>query len=74
MILETQELQFHLQLIHLNLFQLQDPVLQLFLHRIYDPDNKYEIKDGHYGLANVAPTIVTMMGLETPDCWQPSMI
>ncbi len=41
---------------------------------IYDPDNKYEIKDGHYGLANVAPTIVTMMGLETPDCWQPSMI
>ena len=41
---------------------------------IYDPDNKYEIKDGHYGLANVAPTIVTMMGLETPSCWQPSMI
>ena len=41
---------------------------------IYDPDNKYEIKDGHYGLANVAPTIVTMMGLETPDCWQPSLI
>ena len=41
---------------------------------IYDPDNKYEIKDGHYGLANVAPTIVTMMGLETPACWQPSMI
>ena len=41
---------------------------------IYDPDNKYEIKDGHYGLANVAPTIVTMMGLESPDCWQPSMI
>ena len=41
---------------------------------IYDPDNKYEIKDGHYGLANVAPTIVTMMGFETPDCWQPSMI
>lgn len=25
-------------------------------------------------LPNVAPTIVTMMGLETPDCWQPSMI
>ena len=41
---------------------------------IYDPDNKYEIKDGHYGLANVAPTIVKMMGLEAPDCWQPSMI
>ena len=36
--------------------------------------NKFQIKDGHYGLANVAPTIVTMMGLQTPDCWQPSMI
>ena len=41
---------------------------------IYDPDNKWMIKDGHYGLANVAPTIVTMMGLQAPDCWQPSMI
>ena len=41
---------------------------------IYDKDNKFQIKDGHYGLANVAPTIVTMMGLQTPDCWQPSMI
>ena len=39
------------------------------------PDaNKFQIKDGHYGLANVAPTIVTMMGLQAPDCWQPSMI
>ena len=33
---------------------------------IYDKDNKFQIKDGHYGLANVAPTIVTMMGLQTP--------
>ena len=41
---------------------------------IYDPDNKWTIKDGHYGLANVAPTVVTMMGLQAPDCWQPSMI
>ncbi len=41
---------------------------------IYDPVNKWTIKDGHYGLANVAPTIVTMMGLQAPDCWQPSMI
>ena len=41
---------------------------------IYDKDNKFQIKDGHYGLANVAPTIVTMMGLQAPDCWQPSMI
>lgn len=41
---------------------------------IWDPDTKYEVKDGAYGLANVAPTIVKMMGLTAPDCWECSMI
>ncbi len=41
---------------------------------IYDKDNKWEIVDGTYGLANVAPTIVKMMGLEAPACWEASMI
>ena len=41
---------------------------------IYDPDQKWTIKDGKYGLANVAPTIVKMMGLQAPDCWEESMI
>lgn len=41
---------------------------------IYDKDVKYTIKDGEYGLSNVAPTVVKMFGLEAPDCWQPSMI
>lgn len=41
---------------------------------IYDKDVKYEIKDGEYGLANVAPTVVKMFGLTAPDCWQSSMI
>ena len=41
---------------------------------IWDPYTKYVIKDGHYGLANVAPTIVKMMGLEAPACWEESMI
>ena len=41
---------------------------------IYDPDTKYVIHDGQYGLANVAPTIVKMMGLQAPDCWEKSMI
>ena len=41
---------------------------------IYDSDTKYVIHDGHYGLANVAPTVVTMMGLKAPDCWEKSMI
>ena len=41
---------------------------------IWDPDTKYTIKDGAYGLANVAPTIVKMMDIEAPDCWEDSMI
>ena len=41
---------------------------------IYDPDQKWTIKDGKYGLANVAPTIVKMMGFQSPDCWEESMI
>ena len=41
---------------------------------IYDKDVKYSIKDGNYGLANVAPTVVKMFGLTAPDCWEESMI
>lgn len=41
---------------------------------IYDKDVKYTIKDGEYGLANVAPTVVKMFGLTAPDCWLESMI
>ena len=41
---------------------------------IYDPDTKFEIRDGAYGLANVAPTIVKMMGIEAPDCWEESIV
>ncbi len=41
---------------------------------IYDKDVKYAIKDGKYGLANVAPTVVKMLGLEAPSCWEASMI
>ena len=41
---------------------------------IYDKDQKWEIKDGAFGLANVAPTIVKMMGFEAPCCWEDSMI
>ncbi len=41
---------------------------------IYDKDVKYTIKDGNYGLANVAPTVVKMFGLKAPDCWEDSMI
>ena len=41
---------------------------------IWDPDTKYEIKEGKYGLANVAPTVVKMLGLTAPGCWEDSMI
>ena len=41
---------------------------------IYDKDNEWTIKDGAYGLANVAPTVVKMMGLTAPECWEASMI
>ncbi len=41
---------------------------------IYDKDTTYTIKEGSYGLANVAPTVVAMMGLSAPECWEDSMI
>lgn len=41
---------------------------------IYDTDTKYAIKDGAYGLANVAPTVAALLELNAPDCWEASMI
>ncbi len=41
---------------------------------IYDNSKTYAIKNGNYGLANVAPTVVEMMGLTAPACWEESMI
>ena len=41
---------------------------------IYDKDHDWKIKDGKFGLANVAPTVVTMMGLSVPECWEQSMV
>ena len=43
---------------------------------IYDNfySDKYECVEGKYGLANVAATVVTMMGMEPPAEWKDSMI
>ena len=41
---------------------------------IYDKDRDWTIKEGAYGLANVAPTVVKMMGLTAPECWEESMV
>lgn len=41
---------------------------------IYDKDAAFTLKDGSFGLANVAPTLVKMMGIEAPACWEESML
>ena len=41
---------------------------------IYDTGKTWTIKDGSYGLANVAPTVVKMMDLTAPACWEDSMV
>ena len=41
---------------------------------IYDKDTQWSIRPGQYGLANVAPTVVKMMGLSAPACWEDSMV
>jgi 2,3-bisphosphoglycerate-independent phosphoglycerate mutase len=37
---------------------------------IYDGVEKYYIKQGSFGLANVAPTIAMLLGLEIPAMWE----
>ena len=41
---------------------------------IYDKDHSWVIREGNFGLANVAPTVVKMMGLTAPDCWEDSIV
>ena len=41
---------------------------------IYDKDNNWNLREGSFGLANVAPTVVKMMGLTAPACWEQSMV
>ena len=41
---------------------------------VYDKDTEYTLKEGNFGLANVAPTVATLLGLEAPACWEESII
>lgn len=41
---------------------------------IYDKDIRHEMKEGNYGLANVAPTIADLLGLKPFASWEESMI
>ena len=41
---------------------------------VYDKDRTFTLKEGAFGLANVAPTVVKLMDIAAPDCWEASMI
>lgn len=41
---------------------------------IYDSAEKHQIKQGEYGLANIAPTVATLLKLDVPEEWEKSMI
>ena len=43
---------------------------------IYDPSNngKYRLKEGQFGLANVASTVVELLGYNAPEIWEKSII
>ncbi|MDR2903748.1 MAG: 2,3-bisphosphoglycerate-independent phosphoglycerate mutase [Clostridiales bacterium] len=41
---------------------------------IYDKDAKHEIKQGSFGLANVAATVTDLLGIKKPDMWEESLI
>jgi len=43
---------------------------------IYDNNSRdaYTVKDGKFGLSNVAATVVNLLGYEKPDAWDESVI
>ncbi len=41
---------------------------------VYAPWEEIKLKDGQYGLANVAPTILELMGIEVSEEWQEQLI
>ncbi|MBQ9940729.1 MAG: 2,3-bisphosphoglycerate-independent phosphoglycerate mutase [Clostridia bacterium] len=40
----------------------------------YDNNPDYKVVQGQYGLANVAATVVNLLGYEAPEIWEKSMI
>ena len=41
---------------------------------ISDGETRHDLKDGSFGLANVAPTIAELMGIKPYDSWEESML
>jgi len=41
---------------------------------IYDKNDRHKLKEGGFGLANVAPTVAELLGLEKPEIWEESIL
>ncbi|MBQ1223774.1 MAG: hypothetical protein IIX84_05760 [Oscillospiraceae bacterium] len=41
---------------------------------IFDKEREFKFGAGPYGLANVAPTVATLFGIDAPECWEKSII
>ncbi|MBP7071883.1 MAG: 2,3-bisphosphoglycerate-independent phosphoglycerate mutase [Clostridia bacterium] len=41
---------------------------------IHDKVQRHEIKEGSFGLANIAATVTTLLGIGHPDCWEESIV
>ena len=41
---------------------------------IYDNAQRHDLKEGDFGLANVAATVAQLLGLSKPDVWEESML
>ena len=41
---------------------------------IYDKMQRHEIKEGNFGLANIAATVTTLLEIDHPDCWEESIV
>jgi len=41
---------------------------------LYDPMQKYELKKGQFGCANVASTIATLLNIQPYAQWQESIV
>ncbi len=41
---------------------------------VCDKERAVALADGDFGLANVAPTVAALFGIEPPECWEKSML
>ena len=41
---------------------------------IHDKVQRHEIKEGNFGLANIAATVTTLLGIGHTDCWEESIV